>query len=572
MDSPSKFESLAIRFAPYLGDLHDFFVTCGMPFGSPEDLRPFAAALGESAGFRSDVSSIVRSIIYRENKSIPIVDLLELLVLAVGGPHVDETTEAVHEPVRQTLNFVREVYRSLHGRPLPAAPAPALEELVEVALPENVPHTAVSGEVGAAKFSSEDFGIAHLSGEQLSGEPVSEEAPVGSETFVPVERASERDPVFSEMVHTGSSGTSGLEAEPAIAFSEADSRLSDNAAAVTEEIDPVTLSSGVGSTAWHEDLSPLGRRDAYPEFPVAPAAADRVEEGTSTAPLPRWLWVAVPCLAGVAAFGSVSLLHRHPREAVAEQARPAQDQAPEAPALSTASQPVVSSGEAAPAQDSLRPPATGVDSPYAVADARALPAPDPGTLADGTDSQLDKGRPAHSGRAASAGTVHHSSSNAVGENVSASPSSRPRTITAGAQPAFAAPEPLPKAIYPATAEPPAASSPRSSRPERPARSAPNLRPGMFSVSSGIMAGNLLSAPPPEYPTLARITRVEGEVVLQAFVARDGSVMATHVLRGHRLLRGAAEHAVRRWRYQPYSVEGRAVDVATIVTVDFRLHH
>ena len=94
-------------------------------------------------------------------------------------------------------------------------------------------------------------------------------------------------------------------------------------------------------------------------------------------------------------------------------------------------------------------------------------------------------------------------------------------------------------------------------------------PRYVDVSSGMMAGNLISAPMPDYPTLARFTHVSGEVVIQAVIAKNGSVLATHVLRGNRLLRGAAQDAVRRWRYRPYMMEGHPVEVSTIVTVRFK---
>ena len=84
-----------------------------------------------------------------------------------------------------------------------------------------------------------------------------------------------------------------------------------------------------------------------------------------------------------------------------------------------------------------------------------------------------------------------------------------------------------------------------------------------------MAAKLISAPEPEYPKLAGLIHMEGQVILQAVVSRDGKVVATHVLRGHRLLRGAASDAVRQWRYRPYLVNGQPADVATTVTVNFR---
>ena len=86
-----------------------------------------------------------------------------------------------------------------------------------------------------------------------------------------------------------------------------------------------------------------------------------------------------------------------------------------------------------------------------------------------------------------------------------------------------------------------------------------------------MASYLISHPDPEYPTLARLAHIQGQVIMQAVVAKDGSVSTVRVLRGNRLLRRAAEEAVRTWRYRPYRFGGRAIDVATIVTVDFHNH-
>ena len=93
--------------------------------------------------------------------------------------------------------------------------------------------------------------------------------------------------------------------------------------------------------------------------------------------------------------------------------------------------------------------------------------------------------------------------------------------------------------------------------------------GRVRVSSGIMAGNLLYAPTPKYPRgFATLFHMEGHVTLQAIIARDGRVENLRVLSGHRLLRGAAQDAVRTWRYRPYVINGVPVEVATIVTVEF----
>jgi TonB family protein len=95
---------------------------------------------------------------------------------------------------------------------------------------------------------------------------------------------------------------------------------------------------------------------------------------------------------------------------------------------------------------------------------------------------------------------------------------------------------------------------------------------LVNVSSGLMAANLLSGPKPSYPTLASLTRTQGNVVMQAVISKTGTVEHLHVIKGHHLLRGAAKSAVRNWRYRPYKVGGVPVEVATIVSVDFSLHH
>jgi TonB family protein len=66
--------------------------------------------------------------------------------------------------------------------------------------------------------------------------------------------------------------------------------------------------------------------------------------------------------------------------------------------------------------------------------------------------------------------------------------------------------------------------------------------------------------------------MQGNVVMQAIISRNGTVESVHVIKGHRLLRSAATNAVRAWRYRPYLINGRPVEVATIVSVDFTLSH
>ena len=85
-----------------------------------------------------------------------------------------------------------------------------------------------------------------------------------------------------------------------------------------------------------------------------------------------------------------------------------------------------------------------------------------------------------------------------------------------------------------------------------------------------MEGNLIHRVQPEYPPLARQARIQGTVVLQAVISREGRIENLQVLSGHPLLVPAALAAVRQWRYRPYSLNDQPVEVETQITVNFTL--
>jgi len=79
---------------------------------------------------------------------------------------------------------------------------------------------------------------------------------------------------------------------------------------------------------------------------------------------------------------------------------------------------------------------------------------------------------------------------------------------------------------------------------------------------------------PDYPELARVARLEGSVILQAIIHEDGSVGNLEILRCNRPNMGfedAAVDAVRQWRYEPATQNGRPVEVYFTVFVEFKLH-
>ncbi|HXJ39870.1 MAG TPA: energy transducer TonB [Bryobacteraceae bacterium] len=90
------------------------------------------------------------------------------------------------------------------------------------------------------------------------------------------------------------------------------------------------------------------------------------------------------------------------------------------------------------------------------------------------------------------------------------------------------------------------------------------------VSTSVQAALLTFGPKPAYPPLAKATRTQGSVRLQAVIATDGSIRDLHALSGHPLLVRAAIETVSRWRYRPTLLNGQAVEVITEVDVNFTL--
>jgi len=75
---------------------------------------------------------------------------------------------------------------------------------------------------------------------------------------------------------------------------------------------------------------------------------------------------------------------------------------------------------------------------------------------------------------------------------------------------------------------------------------------------------------PSYPERAQRAGLQGPVVLQAWIGRDGRIEDLKLVRGSFLLGQAAYEAVRQWRYKPYMRNGQALEAQTVVTIDFKL--
>ncbi|MGP0018246.1 MAG: energy transducer TonB [Candidatus Sulfotelmatobacter sp.] len=95
-------------------------------------------------------------------------------------------------------------------------------------------------------------------------------------------------------------------------------------------------------------------------------------------------------------------------------------------------------------------------------------------------------------------------------------------------------------------------------------------PQRVRVSSGVSSGLLIRKVNPTYPPLARQARIQGTVVLQAQISKDGSIENLTLVSGHPMLAPAAIEAVKQWKYKPYLLNGEPVEVDTQVQVNFTL--
>lgn len=97
------------------------------------------------------------------------------------------------------------------------------------------------------------------------------------------------------------------------------------------------------------------------------------------------------------------------------------------------------------------------------------------------------------------------------------------------------------------------------------------RPGIDGVTIPVLIADSKVAP--DYPELARASRNEGRVILEAVIRSDGTVAEVNVLQCTRPDLGfeeAAIDAIRQWRYEPARQYGVPVDVYFTVVVEFAL--
>ena len=83
---------------------------------------------------------------------------------------------------------------------------------------------------------------------------------------------------------------------------------------------------------------------------------------------------------------------------------------------------------------------------------------------------------------------------------------------------------------------------------------------------------MIAAPKPTYPQVAHFQRTEGDVMVRALIAEDGKIENVTAVSGPAGLQQAAVDAMRNWRYRPYLMNGKAVEVMTYINFHFSMEH
>jgi TonB family protein len=102
-----------------------------------------------------------------------------------------------------------------------------------------------------------------------------------------------------------------------------------------------------------------------------------------------------------------------------------------------------------------------------------------------------------------------------------------------------------------------------------ALAAPELQPeGPVKVGGNVKEPRLVSRVMPEYPLVAKQSGIQGDVVVKTTIDAKGNVVNVQVVSGPAMLRGPALAALRRWRYEPSTLNGQPIEVQMMVTIKF----
>jgi TonB family protein len=523
------------RFGDYIDEFQNVFRSNDVDYGTSDDFFAFARSLNYDAQLRERLSALVKSIMAREDK-VPLRTILSIIAVASGGPDVAISDRDMSRPVNLLIDFLIKAGGCIQiNSEYPHSPAPSdipRPKMPSAVAPGNaLTHDSSSANAGKRTETAEVIDIPQPASNEPADNPPFDRTPhdyTGSpntltESLTRLEINSLQLKHHLDSIDQRISRMEPrLENVPSLAFPSATPRPKDE-------------SEAKFSAAIPFETDPHPPQQEPPPSTQPPSEASRdsklLSHLTTSA---RQLFssqrpTSLPILLGLAALFLLALfLWTFGHGTTHANVHPAN-----VPGNETAGSVSLAPGTPATARDP-----SAITNPFQ----------------RGNTTQGSSNPPI-------IGDQSSKNSAAIPFNpTSPSSSTPPREAPPPAMVADASDssDTADTGIPTPTARPSRWGSPSSGR--------------LVNVSSGVMAANLLTSPMPAYPRLASLTRMQGNVVMQAIISKSGTVESVRVIKGHRLLRSAATNAVRSWRYRPYLINGRPVEVATIVSVDFTLQH
>jgi len=91
------------------------------------------------------------------------------------------------------------------------------------------------------------------------------------------------------------------------------------------------------------------------------------------------------------------------------------------------------------------------------------------------------------------------------------------------------------------------------------------------IAENVAEEHVVKRVEPVYPPMAKLTRIQGKVVLEVHIGKDGSVVEVKAKSGHPFLVVSAIQAVKQWRFKPFlSDDGAPMEAITTIEVPFSL--
>jgi TonB family protein len=95
--------------------------------------------------------------------------------------------------------------------------------------------------------------------------------------------------------------------------------------------------------------------------------------------------------------------------------------------------------------------------------------------------------------------------------------------------------------------------------------------GPIRVGGDVKPPNKVYSPSPQYTEIARKARITGVVIVEAIIDKQGNVTNVKVLKGLPMgLDQSAVDAVKKWRFEPATLNGKPVAVIYNLTINFQL--